>query len=95
VESLTAAGVGADMDFTSESLEKVLLKLVAYITDERGDRITAKPTHLVVWRGALRQAIFIMHGKHKAHLMPFKQRKALKRAKARMHASFMTPRWAA
>jgi hypothetical protein len=82
-------------EFTSKSLEQVLLNLGAYITDERGDRITAKPTHLVVWRGALRQAIFIMHGKHKKHLMPFKQRKATRRAKARQHASFMTPRWAA
>jgi hypothetical protein len=81
-------------DFTSESLEQVLLKLGAYITDERGDRITAKPTHLVVWRGALRQAIFIMHSKHKKHLMPFKQRKATRRAKARQHASFIYPRWA-
>jgi hypothetical protein len=81
------------MELTSESLERVLLELGAYV-DELGDRIAARPTHLVVWRGALRQAIFIMHGKHKKHMISLKQRKASKRAKARQHASFIYPRWA-
>jgi hypothetical protein len=80
-------------DFTSESLEQMLINLSKFI-DSGGERIAAKPTKLIVWRGALRQAIFVMHSKHKAHLMPFKQRKATRRAKARQHASFMTPRWA-
>jgi hypothetical protein len=81
-------------DFTSESLEQVLINLSKAV-DGVGERIAVRPTKLIVWRGALRQAIFVMHNKHKAHLMPFKQRKATRRAKARQHASFMTPRWAA
>ena len=81
-------------DFTSESLEQVLIHLSQAI-DGIGERITVRPTKLIVWRGALRKAIFIMHGKHKKYLMPFKQRKATRKAKARQHASFMTPRWAA
>ena len=80
-------------DLTSESLEQVLINLSKAV-DSVGERISAKPTKLIVWRGALRQAIFIMHSKHSKHLMPFKQRKATRRAKARQHASFMTPRWA-
>ena len=93
VENRKVAGVGADMDFTSESLEQVLINL-SQAVDGVGERIAVRPTRLIVWRGALRQAIFVMHSKHKAHLMPFKQRKATRRAKARQHASFMTPRWA-
>ena len=63
------------MNFTSESLEQVLINLSQAI-DGVGERIAVRPTKLIVWRGALRQAIFVMHSKHKAHLMPFKQRKA-------------------
>lgn len=81
-------------DCTSEQLEEMLIHLRQAI-DGIGERIAVRPTRLIVPRKLLRQAIFVMHSKHKAHLMPFKQRKALKRAKARMHASFMTPRWAA
>jgi hypothetical protein len=81
-------------DFTSESLEQMLINLSKFI-ESGGERIAAKPTKLIVWRGALRQAIFIMHSKHKKHMMPTTQRKATRRAKARQHASFMTPRWAA
>ena len=80
-------------DFTSESLEQMLISLWNAI-DEAGERIAVRPTRLLVPRKWLRQAIFVMHSKHKAHLMPFKQRKATRRAKARQHASFMTPRWA-
>jgi hypothetical protein len=80
-------------DFTSESLEKMLISLWSAI-DESGERIAVRPKRLLVPRKWLRKAIFVMHGKHKKHLMPFKQRKATRRAKARQHASFMTPRWA-
>jgi hypothetical protein len=83
--------MGAEMtDFTSESLEQVLIKISQAL-----ECIAARPTKLIVPKKLLRQAIFIMYGKHKKHLMPFKQRKATRRAKARQHASFMTPRWAA
>ena len=81
-------------DLTSEQLEQVMISLWNAI-DEVGERIAVRPKQLLVPRKWLRKAIFVMHGKHKKHLMPFKQRKALKRAKARQHASFMTPRWAA
>jgi hypothetical protein len=80
-------------EFTSESLEQVLTHLSQAI-DGIGEHIAVRPTRLLVPRKWLRKAIFVMHGKHKAHLMPFKQRKATRRAKARMHASFITPRWA-
>ena len=78
------------MELTSESLEQVLIKISQAL-----ECVVARPTKLIVPKKLLRQAIFIMHGKHKKHLMPFKQRKATRRAKARQHASFMTPRWAA
>jgi hypothetical protein len=81
------------IDLTSNALEQALLSLWNAI-DESGERITVRPTKLIVPRKWLRKAIFVMHGKHKKHLMPFKQRKATRRAKARQHASFMTPRWA-
>ena len=81
------------IDLTSESLEQVLISLWNAI-DEAGERIAVRPTRLLVPRKWLRKAIFVMHSKHKAHLMPTTQRKASKRAKARQHASFMTPRWA-
>jgi len=81
-------------DLTSESLEQVLINLSKAV-DGVGERIAVRPKQLVVPRKMLRTAIFVMRGKHKSHLMPFKQRKASRRAKARMHASFMTPRWAA
>lgn len=77
-------------DFTSESLEQVLIKISQAL-----ECVVARPTKLIVPRKMLRKAIFVMRSKHKAHLMPFKQRKATRRAKARQHASFMTPRWAA
>jgi hypothetical protein len=80
-------------DLTSESLESMLINL-SQAVDGVGKRIAMRPTKLIVWRGALRKAIFIMHSKHKKHLMPTTQRKALKRAKARQHMSFITPRWA-
>jgi phage major head subunit gpT-like protein len=82
------------IDLTPNALEETLLALWNAI-DELGERIAVRPTRLVVPRKMLRKAIFVMHSKHKAHLMPFKQRKATRRAKARQHASFMTPRWAA
>jgi phage major head subunit gpT-like protein len=82
------------IDLTPNALENAILSLWNAI-DESGKAIAVRPTRLLVPRKWLRIAIFVMHSKHKAHLMPFKQRKALKRAKARMHASFMTPRWAA
>ena len=81
------------IDLTPNALEQALLSLWNAI-DESGERIAVRPKRLFVPRKWLRKAIFVMNGKHKAHLMPFKQRKALKRAKARQHASFMTPRWA-
>jgi hypothetical protein len=77
-------------DFTSESLEQAIINLSKAV-----ECIAMRPTRLVVPRKMLRKAIFVMRSKHKAHLMPFKQRKATRRAKARQHASFMTPRWAA
>ena len=80
-------------DLTSESLEQVLINLSQAI-DGVGERIAVRPTKLIVWRGALRQAIFIMHSKHKKHMVSLKQRKASKRAKARQHTSFIYPRWA-
>jgi hypothetical protein len=80
-------------DCTSEQLEETLIHLRQAI-DGIGERIAVRPTRLIVPRKWLRKAIFVMHSKHKAHLMPFKQRKATRRAKARQHASFMTPRWA-
>ena len=82
------------IDLTPNALENALLSLWDAI-DERHECIAISPTSLVVRPSMLRKALFIIRSKHKAHLMPFKQRKALKRAKARMHASFMTPRWAA
>ena len=81
------------MNLTSESLEQMLINLSKAV-DGVGERIAVRPTKLIVSRDALRQAIFIMRSQHKAHLMPLKQRKATRRAKARMHASFITPRWA-
>ena len=81
------------MDLTSESLEQLIIS-VWNAVDGVGERIAVRPKRLLVPRKLLRKAVFVMHGKHKAHLMPFKQRKATRRAKARMHASFMTPRWA-
>ena len=80
-------------DLTSESLEQVLINLSKAV-DGVGERTAVRPKQLVVPRKMLRTAIFVMHSKHKAHLMPTTQRKALKRAKARQHMSFITPRWA-
>ena len=80
-------------DLTSESLEKAITSLWDAI-DERHECIAIRSTSLVVRPSMLRKALFIIRSKHKAHLMPFKQRKATRRAKARQHASFMTPRWA-
>jgi hypothetical protein len=77
-------------DFTSESLEQAIINLSKAV-----ECIAMRPKRLLVPRKWLRKAIFVMRSKHKAHLMPFKQRKATRRAKARQHASFMTPRWAA
>jgi hypothetical protein len=77
-------------DFTSESLEQVLIKISQAL-----ECIAAHPTRLIVPKKLLRQAIFIMHSKHKKHMMPTTQRKATRRAKARQHASFLYPRWAA
>ena len=82
------------IDLTPNALEQAILSLWNAI-DESGERIAVRPTRLLVPRKMLRKAIFVMHGKHKKYLMPFKQRKATRRAKARQHASFMTPRWAA
>ena len=76
-------------NLTSESLEQVLIKISQAL-----ECVVARPTKLIVPKKLLRQAIFIMHSKHKKHMMPTTQRKALKRAKARQHMSFITPRWA-
>jgi hypothetical protein len=80
-------------ELTSDSLEQMLTYLSKAV-DGVGERIAVRPTRLLVPRKMLRKAIFVMRGKHKAHLMPFKQRNATRRAKARQHASFITPRWA-
>jgi len=77
------------MELTSESLEQVLIKISQAL-----ECIAAHPTRLIVSKKLLRQAIFIMHSKHKKHMMPTTQRKATRRAKARQHASFIYPRWA-
>jgi hypothetical protein len=57
-------------DFTSESLEQVLIKI-----NQALECIAAHPTRLIVSKKLLRQAIFIMHSKHKKHMMPTTQRK--------------------
>ena len=82
------------IDLTPNALENALLSLWNAI-DESGKAIAVRPTRLVVPRKWLRVAILVMYSKHKKHMMPTKQRKATRRAKARQHASFMTPRWAA
>ena len=82
------------MNLTSETLEQAIL-LMSSAVDEIGKRIAMRPTHMYVPRKLLRQAMFISRSNYKSHLMPFKQRNATRRAKARMHASFITPRWAA
>ena len=81
------------IDLTPNALENALLSLWDAI-DERHECIAISPTSLVVRPSMLRKALFIIRSKHKKHLMPFKQRKATRRAKARMHASFIYPRWA-
>lgn len=82
------------MDFTSESLEKMLIELNKS-ADGVGERIAAKPARLIIPRKLLRVAILIMRCEHKKHMVSLKQRKASKRAKARQHASFIYPRRAA
>jgi hypothetical protein len=80
-------------ELTPDSLEQMLIYLSKAV-DGVGERIAVRPTRLLVPHKMLRKAIFVMRGKHKSYLMPFKQRKATRRAKARQHASFITPRWA-
>jgi len=82
------------MNLTSETLEQAIILMMGAV-DDMGKRIAARPTSLFVSRQMLRQAIYILRSKHKAHMIPFKQRNAMRRAKARMNASFITPRWAA
>lgn len=82
------------MNLTSETLEQAIILMTGAV-DEIGRRIAARPTNLFVSRQMLRKAIYILRSEHKAQMMPFKQRNAMRRAKARMHASFITPRWAA
>jgi hypothetical protein len=81
------------IDLTQNALENALLSLWNAI-DESGKAIVVRPTRLLVPRKWLRVAIVVMYSKHKKHMMPTTQRKALKRAKARQHMSFITPRWA-
>lgn len=81
------------MNLTSETLEQALI-LMSNAVDDMGKRIAARPTNMYVSRPVLRKALFILRSEHKSHMMPFKQRSATRRAKARMHASFITPRWA-
>jgi hypothetical protein len=80
-------------DLSEEALEQVMLLLRGAV---RGVelRIASRPTQLFVSRRMLRSAVFIMRGNHAKHMIPTTQRKALKRAKARQHMSFITPRWA-
>lgn len=82
------------MNLTSETLEQAIL-LMSSAVDEIGKRIAMRPTQMIVSRKMLRQALFVLRSEHKTYMMPFKQRNATRRAKARMHASFITPRWAA
>ena len=82
------------IDLTPNALENALLSLWNAI-DESGKAIAVRPTRLVVPRKWLRIAILVMYSKHKKHMMPTTQRKATRRAKARMHTSFIYPRWAA
>lgn len=82
------------MNLTSETLEQAII-LMSNAVNDIGKSIAARPTNLYVPRKMLRQAIFLLRSEHKSYLMPFKQRNATRRAKARMHASFITPRWAA
>jgi phage major head subunit gpT-like protein len=81
------------MNLTHETLEQAII-FMSNAVDDMSKRIAARPTNLYVQRSMLRKAIWILRCEHKAHMMPFTQRKATRRAKARMHASFITPRWA-
>ena len=82
------------MNLTSETLEQMLINMSNAI-EAIDKRIAMRPIYMYVPRKLLRQALFISRSNYKSHLMPFKQRNATRRAKARMHASFITPRWAA
>jgi phage major head subunit gpT-like protein len=82
------------MNLTSETLEQMLINMSNAI-DEVGKRIASRPTHIVVPRKMLRKGMTIMRSQHLKFMMPFTQRKAIRRAKARQHASYITPRWAA
>lgn len=80
-------------DLSQEAIEQAILLLRGAMQGIEL-RIAARPTQLFVSRRMLRSAVFIMRGNHAKHMMPTTQRKALKRAKARQHMSFITPRWA-
>lgn len=80
-------------DLSEEAIEQAILLLRGAMQGIEL-RIAARPTQLLVSRRMLRKAVFIMRGNHAKHMMPTTQRKALKRAKARQHMSFITPRWA-
>ena len=81
------------MNLTSETLEQAII-LMSNAVDNIGTRIAMRPTQMFVSRKLLRQALFILRSRHVKFMMPFKQCKATRRAKANMHASFITPRWA-
>ena len=85
---------GGSMNLTPETLEQALLSISGAM-DEVGKRIAMRPTQLFVSRKMLRRALFLLRNQHVKFMIPFKQRNAMRRAKARMHASFITPRGAA
>jgi len=68
-----------------------MIRTMVRTSDVMQEQIFAlRPTKLLI----LRKSMTLLASNHISHMMPSKQRKATRRAKSRMHMSYIYPRWA-
>lgn len=82
------------VELTATYLENII-RTMCRTSDVMQEQIFAlRPTKLLIPRSLLRKGMTLLASKHISHMMPSKQRKATRRAKSRMHMSYIYPRWA-
>jgi len=78
------------VELTATYLEN-MIRTMCRTSDVMQEQIFAlRPTKLLI----LRKSMTLLASNHISHMMPSKQRKATRRAKSRMHMSYIYPRWA-
>ena len=82
------------VELTANYLENMIRTMSRTCDVMQEEIFKLRPTKLLIPRSIFRKGMTLLASDHINHMMPSKQRKATRRAKSRMHMSYIYPRWA-